>query len=163
MEIRIDLSSVSRMLSILPDELDKAASDIMVDVGRDMEGSLSYYASKLGNYPGGGKLAERGTTVTTTKRRVSIKPAPGYIRQISLLEHGPSTNYPKTFYLSEKHPKLKKWALDRLDMTEGKITIGGEGTKFGKPSHQFMTNAKLSTMSRLDRMVIENIKNIGGK
>ena len=163
MEIRINLAEVSRALSLMPGELDEITQNLTVDIKKELDAGLQHHASRLGDYPGGGNLAKRGMIVTATSRRVTAKPAPGFIRQVSLLEFGPNANYPKTFYLSNKQPKLKKWASHRLNKTAGKITIGGKGTKFGKPSHQFITNAKYSTLSRLDRIVMKNIKNIGGK
>jgi len=117
----------------------------------------------LGNYPGGGALA-KSITAHYTKKVGVVRPGPKQLIKTKLLEGGPKAvpGYPQVRYLgSPSNQKLREWAKSRLaGKAQGRITIGGVRTSFGKPSRQFMTNAKNTMRPRLKRIIKQEMKKI---
>ena len=163
-EVRINLSNAMTQLGFIPKRLKRAGSKIVSELGKDMYKNAIYNAAILGNYPGGGNLARNGLIFNVTSKRASIRAAPGYIRQIDLLEDGPGAGYPKTIYYSTATPKMRQWMQSRMGAGVQQVKVGGSRTSWGKPSRRFITNARRETMSKFDRIVKVNIQKIvGGK
>ena len=81
---------------------------------------------------------------------------PMFKNQATVLEFGPlpELGYPKTVYLgATSDKKLKAWAEAKLGKRSGKLTIGGDRTKFGTPSHKIFTRARVGREKRLQNLL----------
>lgn len=163
--IRTNAGNVAREFNLTAKQLEKAGPRIIKRIVQSNANALRYQA---------GLIAFKGDLRKSIYQRVYKNSGAVMTlnnEQAVALELGPQAiginpSTGKTVWLSNSNPKLKEWAKSRLGKSRGKVTIGKEpNTKFGKPSHKFITNARSGMRQREERIVIDELKRLkrGGK
>lgn len=154
---------VIKMLNKYPKELDKFLSRV---INRTTHQEFKRVQGEA--Y----KIAWKGTLAQAIYPRIfrkqgSVEILPAFINQAKLLEYGPQAvpGYPQVRYLGATgNQGLREWAQAKIGKSSGKLTIGQEPrTRFGKPSHKFISNAKVGRRARLKRIVEQELRKLGGK
>jgi len=101
------------------------------------------------------------------KKRGEVRIAPFAVRQATALEEGPQaigiSSMGIRYNLNKPgNQRLRDWARAK-GIRKNSIVVGGPNTKFGKPSHKFITKSRTGRRARLNRIIRSEIKKLGGK
>jgi hypothetical protein len=166
--IQTNARIVARKFGVTAKQLDKIGSNIVKRITISNANALKRTASQIAF---SGELTNSIYPKYYPSGKMGQVIAIGQDNKITALELGPQAAGIPTQGISynlatNSNPKLKAWADAKLGKKTGRLTIGKQpGTRFGKPSHKFITRAKIGMRQREERIVRDELNKLklGGK
>lgn len=161
--IQTNAATVAKKLGLNTKRVKKSLERSIKEIAESEKRAIKYQANKIKFR---GELA-RAIYAKAYKKRAEVRIFPMFVEQAKALEYGPqAVGYPPTgrrFYLnSPKNYLLKEWAEVKGKADKGYLVVGGENTRWGRPSHRFISNARVGRLNRIRNIIIKNLTQ-GGK